>query len=431
MKDIRFRLWMFVLMFIITASVVPTSARAQSACDNGIIVDETNTLNVQQVCEAMKPLALKGVKVGLFLSEVRFGSDEEWYARVDEVQIASQVRFPQVIGNEERMELHENGYFLSVGTVNGDMIATLDVGGTLGSDTAIQAVSESVRQRALAAVATDDPTSGIVQALTEAYNTAYPANQQFAMPTSQATETPRQPVDMKPVRSFFAIFAVFALLASGTWLFIRFGLPVIKEINYYKVLVERTGEIVRQANLVLAGDSPEGTLLYSRMKANGLDKYAEIEAAVVEAIRRTMRKIELVMSNRKMLLDNETEGVRTLSYRERVEQWEIIYLKLIGTNNTVLEMTDAETKELLDPMMGFTKAEADTDPDVRALQAQSRLLAGKPLTVTLRYTQADNIGPEAGILTDIKNLKAQLAELRDAKIEDRPAVNIFTKRTRK
>ncbi len=430
MNAIR-RLLTLVLMFVITASVVPTNAHAQASCDNGIIVDETNSLNVQQVCEAMKPLALKGVKVGLFLSDERYSSEDEWYARIDAVQIASQARFPQTIDNVEQMELHQSGYFLSVGIVDGEMTVTLDVGGTLGSATPIHLADETVKQLVLDGVASNEATESIVIALAEAYRVAYPnANQQFAMPTSQPTATPRPPVDMKPVRNFFAGFAVLAILVGLGWLFLRFGVPVIAELNYLKVLTDRTGEIVRQANLVLAGDEPEGTLLYSRMKANGLQEYSDIETAAVEAIRRTMRKIELVMGNRKMLLDNEKEGVRTLSYREKVEQWEVIYLKLIGTSKNVLEMTEAEIAELLDPMMGFTQAEADTDPDVRDLQAQSRLLEGKPLTVTLRYTKADDIGPEAGILTDIKTLKAQLAELRDAKIEDRPAVNLF-KRARK
>lgn len=430
MKDIRARLLTLFLLCILAASVVPTNARAQSACDNGIIVDETNSLNVQKVCEAMKLLAQRGVVVGLFISDERFGSDDEWYVRVDDVQVETQARFPQVIDSVERIELHQSGYFLSIGVVEGEMTATLDIGGTFGSDTPIHTADKNVKQQVLTAMTSNDPTEGIVGAFTEAYNVAYPPDQPFSMPTSQPTATPRPPVDMKPVRNFFAGFAVLVIFAVAGWLFIRFGVPVLSELNYLKVLIDRTGEIVRQANLVLAGDEPEGTLLYSRMEANGLHEYADIETAAVEAIRRTMRKIELVMSNRKMLLDNDKEGVRTLSYRERVEQLELIYLKLIGTSNTVLEMTEAEIAELLHPMMGFTQAEAETDPDVRALQSQSRLLEGKPLTVKMRYTEIRNV-TEAGILIDIKNLKAQLAELRDAKIEDRPAVNVFTKRTRK
>lgn len=429
------RLFSFVILaaLFLTAlsAIVPTmTVAAQANCGNGKIVDETGLLDVNKVCDAMLPLSQKGVQVGVYVSGMEFNTKDSWYAQLDTIEINTmKIKYNQTIDNQTVLDLDQYGFVISVGMLSGQPEVTVDVGGILQTTTTIRNSENDIKAVVASGFRNGTLTDAYVNALNKAYTAGYPAavqpqtQPQSQTQTQQTNTQTAEPVDLAPFFRFVGRLVLFVLFAAGIFFAFKYGMPVLSDLNYMKSLDKVTKTIVNQALAIIKGDTVEGTLMYSRMRANGLENYPEVTADVKEWIRASQKTVIAAIRNREMLLKNEAEGVKNLTLKQRIQQWELIYLLLVGTSADILKLTNEELKQLLDPTYGFSPEAADKDAGVRLLQEQSRMLQGSALKITLKYTNPTSLKvKQEGILGYIKNLKLQLAKLREAKETAEPTL---------
>lgn len=414
---------LFVAAFLLAAflaSIVVQPTQAQNACPYGYIEDETGTLDTAGVCQALAQWSNKGIIVLVFYSGDDFGSEDDWYARLDTFEANIECRTGQACrsGNDVDVDL-----LALEGNHSGELV-DITTGNTLyvkGFDN----VKSQIKNIMTSGIKAGDPTNGYINALNEAYTAMYPPQAQaqppvvVIMPTAELKPTPI-PIDWTPVKkgvSFAFWLLVIAVAGAGAVVFYVRVIEPQRKLLRQKARVE---DILTRWLLVVGGffgntDTAETSDLYTLFKVYGVQAYPKIDKKVLEWIGTCLAALAMARRNFNDLRTRGTAEVRQMTLSQLVAELKAVYFTLVGTRRDVLAMDDGALKALLQPMMETTPKEGAGVNEllVRRMREQSDRLRTGPLKLEVQVAEASAMDAQ-GILGYIRELKEQLEELRTA-----------------
>lgn len=374
-------------------------AGAQSPCTHVLFrIDSTMAVDKEAICDAALPWHEQGIQVYVYLTDVVPENEDAWFALLDQVEIDAGLR---IAGINDSFE--QGGVAFEASARSGvPWTNTITYGealfdSNLDNDQAL----DQARELMFSSLQQGDATAAFTNAITTAYEITYPP----------------------PSRTGFIIGAVLFLGLGGGLLYVLVGRPALRKRKREQELSAHLG-LVRQnvANLLLAaerlldGDMPQEAVLYQLYEANNgtLDK--ERTAEVTEWIRRSQAALQDAFDLRRDLLAADVS--KHTSLEEQVRRWEMIYLTLVGSTPRVLDLTESELKDLLNPLVILEREAADV-PLAEQLDAIRREIAGMPLKVHLMEVDPTAVDRE-GILGYVDLVEAYIKELMDAQ-RDAPA----------
>lgn len=383
------------------AALLPSSAvHAQSPCAHVTFrLDTAEPLDQQAVCRAAEPWNEQGIRIFVYLTDVQPASEDEWFALLDRVEAEAGFR-----------DLSQSDVFstnllaLEASTANAPFAATLTYGERL-FDTPLDR-NEGQRIQLASdlrdAIRDGRATEGFTQTLTAAYALNYPP------------PPPPSPL----LRGAQIVIILLVLGGIGYVGYRQVVQPAQARARHRRQLQAQIGRLQTGiANLLLAlerllaGDTPQDTVLYQLFEAYGGTHYSDRQTAVIEWLRRSQAALRQAFDVRRRLQNEEAQ--KSQSLEEQVRNWETVYLTLVGSSPRIRDLTEEELRDLLDPLVVLERHEQDVQL-VQQLDAIRRQLEGAALKVELTAvdpTQAD----QEGILGYIDQIEEQLAELMEAR----------------
>jgi hypothetical protein len=397
------KLWLTAVSLLLLA-VSTRTIQAQSPCAHvDFRLDTTLPLDQAAVCAAAQPWADQDLRVFVYLTDVNPTGEDAWYDLLDQVEAAAGLRDLSQADGFNRSTIA----FEASATSNAAWAHTVTIGKALfetplETDDGLAQASARLR----AGLQQGDATSAFTNAITTAHAIAYP---------------PPPP----PPYGLLAAGAVVAVGLGGLALYRPLLRPAVDRRRRRRALQAQLDRLRQNvANLLLAcerllaGDGPRATALYQLFEAYGGTKYAERETAVRQWIAVSQTALREAFDLRRELLREEAQAARSLE--QQVHDWEMIYLTLVGSSPQVLNLTEAELRDLLDPLL-ILEREAEQAPLAAQLRDISRQLAGMPLKVELMEVKAEEAN-KAGILGYVDQVETQLAELMAAQRDAPPAL---------
>ena len=380
----------FVVLIFLVTLLLAGSAGAQSPCSHVLFrVDSTTAVDKQAICDAAAPWSEQGIQVYIYLTDVVPENEDAWFALLDQVEIDAGLRIADSFerGGVAFEASAQSGALWTNTITYGEALFDSNLDNDQALDQAREAMFSGLQQ--------GDATGAFTNAITTAYDITYPP----------------------PSRTGVIAAAVLILGLGGGLLYVLVARPALRNRKREQELSEHLG-LVRQnvANLLLAaerlldGDTPQQAVLYQLYEANNgtLDK--ERTAEVTEWIRRSQAALGDAFDLRRDLLAADAD--EQISLEEQVRRWEMIYLTLVGSTPRILDLTESELKDLLNPLVILEREAADV-PLAEQLDAIRREIAGMPLKVQLMEVDPTTVDRE-GILGYVDLIEAYIKELMDA-----------------
>ncbi len=388
-------------VFAVALAVLGTGRMglAQGATDcpyADIVVESTQALDRDAVCQAARPWSEDGYRVLVYLTDYRPASEADWFAHVDQAEAAAGLR-----DLSQPDSFAKDGLAFEAGTAtNLSWAYSLTFGERL-YDTALDSdqVAGDLKEQMRQEIAAGDATAAFVGALGSAYERLHPP------PSALVRSLP--------------IFAGLVLLAGiAVVVFIVVVVPAQRRARlreHLDLLRARTSNLLLASEQLLRGDNPRDTILYQLFKGYGGDRYPEMARQVEEWLRQSREALDDAYELRQRLTDPAvTKG---LSLERQVADWETVYVTLVGVSPRILQMTEEQLHTLLDPMLVLDRPTEDAQL-AQQLDAIRRELAGMPLKVGLMVVKPEELDAE-GILGYVDQVKAQISRLRQAR-DDAP-----------
>lgn len=397
-----YALLLSLLILFLQLAWLITPAHAQSCSHVTFRVDSTASLDRTAVCDAAQPWADKGIQTFIYITDQVTDNEGDWYQLLDAIETDAGFRSGE--------NFDPNVLAFEASSSGDPWAATLTYGANL-FDTALDQNESSrvqIANNLQNTIISGDATQGFVQALNESYAVNYPA----------ASGSSAESGGFGGAATAVGAIAAAGAAAAGGYILNKQVLQPARSRRKKEEAQRAHLAELRQniANLLLAcerllqGDTPQDTVLYQVFDAYGGTHYADRKTAVTEWVRRSQAALNAAFDLRRDLLDEETQQKQTLE--QQIRSWETIYLTLVGSNPRVLELTDAELHDLLDPMITLERKEQET-PLVKQLVDIQRELQGKPLRVDLQAVDPATVDHE-GILGYIDQVEQQLNELMGA-----------------
>jgi hypothetical protein len=209
-------------------------------------------------------------------------------------------------------------------------------------------------------------------------------------------------------------------LGLGSYLYFR-GRSRLKqrrtrEERHLQRLQRLTSKLLNACDQLLAGQTPEETLLYQQFIARGGEAYNDLRTNLYEAVRRSQSALNSAFELRQKLIDPTVQQRHSLE--QKIWDWEILYATLIGRSQRIKNLTGDELRSLLDPMLA-SEREASDIRLARQLEDLQRELTGTPLKITWQKIYPTQIEAK-GILSYIDQVKAEIAKLPERRCPARP-----------
>ena len=402
------------LVVVLTVLCAASRAHAQPPCPHAEIrLDSSQEVDRTAICEAARPWADKGFRTFVYLTDRRTANEEDWFALLDEVETEAGIRGPD--GFDKNALAFEASTATDLSWVYSITYGELLYDTPLDTDgTTLFRIQNQMRT----AIASGDPSGAFVQALNIAYETNYAV---APAPTEQPlTSRPSEQTSSFPLGGVIAgVLAAGALAAGGYVSTTKFISPAIQRARrrsqleaHLEVLRTRTSRLMNACDQLLQGETPEETVLYQLFSAYGGEQSDPLRARVHESLRRSQEALDDAFDLRKKLIDPAVQQERSLE--QRVEDWEMLHVTLVGNSERILNLTDEELRTLLDPMLLLDRERPDAQL-TEQLDALRRELEGdEPIKVELKMVDPAQTDAE-GILGYIDQVKAQIGHLHQAR----------------
>lgn len=396
---------LFLISVLLGATTIVRSAAAQSACSHvRFRLDTELEVNETAVCNAAEPWSDQGYTLFIFLTDLTPDDTDAWYTLLDRVEADAGLR------DLNQADSFQPGVLaLEASTTGADWATTITYGERL-FNTAIDSDEAAGRiQTALrSGLRAGDPTAGLTDAITTAYEIRFP-------PPEPPSATARA------VTTGIIVIVVLGVAGViGTVLFVTVGRPALARRRRRKELETHLGGVRQNvANLLLAyerllaGEEPQDAVLFQLFEAYGGTRYPERAAQVTDWIRRSQAAWRVAFELRRDLLSEDVKAQQDLE--TQVRNWEMIYLTLVGSSERVLELTNSELQDLLDPLVVLER-EADDVPLAHQLNEIRREIKGMPLKINLLEVDPTTVDQE-GILGYVDQVESQIGELMEAQRE--------------
>lgn len=405
---------LFYVFLCVVLSAAALPAHAQEPCPYATLrIDTAQPVDTDAICTAAEPWADDGFRVLVVITDIRAGSESDWFNYLDTVEADAGFRDP----NTDDAFLRNGIAFEASTAIDVPWGTSLTFGERLfGSSLDTDAASDRVKERMHAGT----PGAGMASAIETAYSIYQPA------PIPAPTAVQPQPADVgeqaespSVVRRLFAPLLGLLVLIGATFVAIPLlVLPALarrrrrRELaRHLETLQARTATVMTAADQLLSGESPEATILYQLFRTYGGEQYENLQTEVREWIRRSQAALNDAFELRQQLGDATVRDQRPLE--QQVRDWEMLYLTVVGSSERIRDLTDDELRTLLDPLL-VLEHQADDVQLAEQLDAIRREIAGQPLSVDLMLVDAAETDAE-GILGYLDRVQAQIAMLQAAK----------------
>lgn len=366
-------------------------AQAQTACNHvDFLVESTSAdLDRQAVCDAAQPWAETGTRIFIYLTDAPAANEAEWFAQLDQVETAQGYRSGDIF--EKNILAFE-----ATTASNAGWAVTLTYGELLydtaldQDETAVTRLKNEMRQ----AIQRDEATAAFVNGLEQSYRLNNP---------------PPSPILMGA-----GVVAGLGVVGAGGY--VAYRQVVIPAQRRARRRHELQGQLARLqqsvANLLLAleqliaGREPQDAVLYQVFAAYGGQHEPERDEAVRGWLQQCQQAFAAAFALRRNL---QSEDAPPQQLEEQVRRWETLYLSLVGSSPRIRSLTEAELRDLLDPLVVLEREESESQL-VKQLHDISRQIQGMPLKVDMMVLQAEEVDQE-GILGYLDQVEEQIAAL--------------------
>ncbi|MCA9968994.1 MAG: hypothetical protein KC425_02205, partial [Anaerolineales bacterium] len=378
------------LLWLTLASAV-RPARAQAACGHvDFLVEGGAALDRAAICEAAQPWADDGIRLFVYLTDVDPGSEDAWFAQLDEVESAMGYRAGEIFDRS----------LLALEATSGSSASwavTFTYGEALydtpldQDETAVTRLKNDMRQ----ALQSGDATAAFVTGVSEGYSLNHPG--------------------ASPLLIGAGVVAGLGVLGAGGYAAYRSVLLPAQRRRQRREelqaqlarLQERVANLLLALEQLIAGQQPEEATLFQVFEAYGGRHEPEMETAVRARIAASQQAFDAAFALRQQLLEEDFQQAQSLE--EQVRAWELLYLSLVGSDPRIRGLTEAELRDLLDPVVVLQR-EAQGSAVVAQLRDLSKQIQGMPLKVDMLLLEPDNVD-QAGILGTLEEVETAIGDL--------------------
>ncbi|MEZ4641490.1 MAG: hypothetical protein R3E31_01915 [Chloroflexota bacterium] len=389
--------WLLGLLFLSLAWLI-RPVQAQSSCSHvDFRLDTTLAVDQTAVCQAAQPWADEGVRIFVYLTDTPSANEDEWFSQLDQIETAEGYRNGTVF---EKNVLA----FEATTASNAGWSTTLTYGELLydtpldQEETAVTRLKNEMRQ----AIQGGDATTAFVTAVEQSYSINNP---------------PPSPV----LLGMGALIGAGALGAGGYVTYRQLVVPAQRRARRRKELQEQLARLQQGiANLLLAleqliaGSKPEDATLYQVFVAYGGKHQPARDESVRGWLAQCQQAFYAAFDLRRNLQSDEAQQIEL---EEQVRRWETLYLSLVGSSPRIRNLTEAELRDLLDPVVVLERGEQESQL-VAQLRDISRQIQGMPLKVEMMVVKPDEVDQD-GILGYLDQVEEQVATLMEAQ-QDAP-----------
>ncbi len=401
-------------------------ARAQFVCPHARLRLETEQpVDAEAICAAAEPWAEQGIEVLVFLTDTSADSEDEWFALLDEVEIAAGILAPD---QPDLGKANAFGVLASTDTgrpwgLNFSIGANLEATPLASQPAAIDQIKTQITNQ----FASEQYTEGTVIALTETFELAYPevataeAAPAEAEPEPEPEPNPDAAADVGSDRGGGLPWQQWLLWGTGSLVAVGGGGVGATMVAGQRLLKQRLKRLqTNVANLLMAcdqllsGDRPEDALLYQTFELAGGTRYPELIDAATSWIAECQAALARAFALNRQLLDDDTQAERSLS--KRLKDWETLYVTLVGNSDRILALTEDQLHALLDPVGSLDSRSLQSSGLAAQISQVQTELAEKPLKVELQKVDPATVDSQ-GVLGYIDQVKGQVARLQAAQAE--------------
>lgn len=176
--------------------------------------------------------------------------------------------------------------------------------------------------------------------------------------------------------------------------------------EHLEQLQKRVANLLLACERLLDGSRPEETIMYKLVEAHGGTADPIVKLRVEEWLRRSQLALGNVYAIRRQLLREDIQAQRSLA--ALTQDWEMLYLTLVGNQKRVLDLTEDELHILLDPIEVLERSPADVQLADQLTQIH-RDMQNKPLKMALQTKPKGQVDAY-GILGYIDLVEEEIAK---------------------
>ncbi|MCP4423514.1 MAG: hypothetical protein GY803_03385, partial [Chloroflexi bacterium] len=379
--------------------------QAQSPCAHvSFRLDTAVSIDKHAICEAAQPWADDGYRIFIFLTDDSPASENDWFTLLDLVEAEVGLR-----DLSQADSFSHNGLAIEASTASVAPWSPTITYGTWLFDTNLDANETNLTQlkdNLRAAIQSGNASAGFAQTLEHAYAVNNPPPYGAIVGGSVA--------------------AAAALGAAGFAGYKYVARPAMTRRRRRREQLAHLG-VIRQniANLLLAcdrlvsGETIDDAVIYQLFAAYGGEKYPAHRKAARKSLKQSRAALRSAFHLRRTLEIREDDAAadaetKAAPLEKQIHDWEMIYLTLVGNSEEIHSLTEAELRDLLDPMIILEREERDI-PLAEQLNDIRREIEGMPFKITLREVNLEK-ADKKGILGHLAQVEAQIAELMEAQV---------------
>ncbi|MEM7031741.1 MAG: hypothetical protein AAF629_19460 [Chloroflexota bacterium] len=381
----------FILSLVLIGFHRPLALDAQSACPFAVIQLETQmSVDQNALCQAAQPWAEDGVRIFILLTDFQPENEVAWFDYLDQVEATAGLRDTNQADSFARDALaFEFSTATSLAWGQSITYGEALTGSDLDDD---EAVIRDIKNDIRLSIASGDATGGFVSGLETTYLVVNPPPSPFRWViwgtlgvggvgiAGYAVSRAMRPQRERKKRQ--------AALAA-----------------HLETLRSRTNNVLSASDRLLDGDGAQATVLYQLFSAYGGESDPEMDEQIQDWLTLSQSALQDAFDLRRQLDDPQTQQ-RPLE--AQVEDWEMLYVTLVGSSDRILNLTDDELRTLLDPMLTLEREEASDQQLSNQLDQIRRELSGLPLKIDLQMVEAASTDTE-GILGYLDQVQGQIA----------------------
>jgi hypothetical protein len=344
-------------------------AVAQSCPHATLQIQTQQSVDTQAICAAAEPLAQRNLRVLVYLTDQRAGSEEAWYDLIDRAEIQAGFRDPN------RSDSYAfNGVTLAASTDTGTLWG---INATFGEDlydTQAELGFEQIRSQIRPLLQAGQPTQAITTGLTRIYELNYPPS---------------------PFRHLLPIGGV-GLVGGGGWVMWNKRKRRQKLETQIKALQSRVATLMLACDQLLPAGDPTQMMHYQLFSVLGGDQAPGLAQQLREWLTQARAALDQAFGLQDHLnRQSETLGGDNLTQLAGLaKSWEALYVSVIGTQAQILNLSEEQLQTLLSPLQ-YLPANTPKTALQQQLDALQQQLQGTPLKVELMYPAPTQLESES------------------------------------
>jgi hypothetical protein len=402
----------------------PASQNTTTPCPGVTILNESElTLDGQAICRAAAPYAqgTKPLRVFVYLTDFAPATDQDWYARLDQVQDA-------VFGvrHLDRGEFDIDAIVFSATTAVPERWGTAIDWGEWMLSTPLGRDSDlgiPIRMRMLERLATGDATAAMAGAISESWSVAFPPpppTSPPAPPVPTARPLPAAPPAPAPDLSLLWRFlAIIGGAATTVFAWFKGIVPAWARRKRIDALLARIDALDREivplitrSDEFLRGDTPDQTLIYRYWHVAGGSSYPEMDKAIRARLQRSISARATAIEIWERLKDTprsrEEQGLTQL-----IEYYVDLFVVIAGRRPEIWRLSAEERADLFD-LASVLNLPANDELVVQSEEILTRIRIEAGEITDLRLEDRHATMNVDGILGNVLEVKDALFKLEQA-----------------